>query len=46
MDTLTVATAASQDPTFGSLAGLALCLLVLFIGSALLIHGWPGFKKK
>jgi hypothetical protein len=46
MDTTAIATAVSQDLTFGTLAGMALCLLAICIGLALLWHGWPSFKKK
>jgi hypothetical protein len=46
MDTSTVATSVNQSLTFGELAGTALCLLVIFLGLALLWHGWPSFKKK
>lgn len=33
-------------PEFGTLAGAALIFLAIFIGFALLYHGWPNFRRK
>lgn len=35
-----------ETVTFGTLAGIALIVLAVYCGFALLIHGWPKFRKK
>jgi hypothetical protein len=36
---------ADPNPSFGFLAGIALIMLVFFIGLGILYNGWPKFKK-
>ncbi len=36
----------TQYMQFGTLAGIACILLVVFIGYSILIHGWPEFRRR
>jgi hypothetical protein len=46
MNTLMILlTETSDTMTFGTGAGFALIILAIFLGFAILYHGWPKFKK-